>query len=211
MAHRSWCAEHPGTTSNERLEFLGDAVLGWVVADLAYRRYTDLPEGKLTDVRKSVVNAVGARRGGRRARPRRRPAARQGRGRRRRPGEAVDPVRRAGGGDRRRLRRRRARRRPRRSIERLLGHRLRRRGRAPRPARPQDAAAGAGRPPVRRGAGLRHPARGPDHAKRFFATVLVGGEVRARARAGRRRWPSRRPPAEACADSAAAPPTDADA
>ena len=58
MAHRSWCAEHPGTLSNERLEFLGDAVLGWVVADLAYRRFSDLPEGALTDVRKGVVNAL---------------------------------------------------------------------------------------------------------------------------------------------------------
>ena len=58
MAHRSWCAEVAGgELSNERLEFLGDAVLGWVVADLAYRQYTDLPEGKLTDLRKSVVNA----------------------------------------------------------------------------------------------------------------------------------------------------------
>ncbi len=58
MAHRSWCAETPGEESNERLEFLGDAVLGWVVADLAYRRFADLPEGSLTDLRKSVVNAV---------------------------------------------------------------------------------------------------------------------------------------------------------
>ncbi|MCB1000570.1 MAG: ribonuclease III [Acidimicrobiales bacterium] len=57
MAHRSWCAEHPGNESNERLEFLGDAVLGWVVADIAYRQHRDLPEGKLTDLRKSVVNA----------------------------------------------------------------------------------------------------------------------------------------------------------
>jgi ribonuclease-3 len=60
MAHRSWCAEVPGGVepSNERLEFLGDAVLGWVVADLAYRRHGELPEGKLTDLRKSVVNAT---------------------------------------------------------------------------------------------------------------------------------------------------------
>lgn len=58
MAHRSWCAETPGEPSNERLEFLGDAVLGWAVADVVYRRYADLPEGKLTDLRKSVVNAV---------------------------------------------------------------------------------------------------------------------------------------------------------
>lgn len=58
MAHRSWCAETPGADSNERLEFLGDAVLGWVVADLVYRRHDELPEGSLTDLRKSVVNAV---------------------------------------------------------------------------------------------------------------------------------------------------------
>jgi ribonuclease-3 len=58
MSHRSWCAEHPGTLSNERLEFLGDAVLGWVVADLAYHRYDDLPEGALTGLRKGVVNAL---------------------------------------------------------------------------------------------------------------------------------------------------------
>jgi ribonuclease-3 len=57
MAHRSFCAEHPGNTSNERLEFLGDAVLGWVVADLAYRHHKSLDEGKLTDLRKAVVNA----------------------------------------------------------------------------------------------------------------------------------------------------------
>jgi len=58
LAHRSWCAEVGGMPSNERLEFLGDAVLGWVVADLAYRRHGELTEGKLTDLRKSVVNAA---------------------------------------------------------------------------------------------------------------------------------------------------------
>jgi ribonuclease III len=58
LAHRSWCAEVGGEPSNERLEFLGDAVLGWVVAEIAYRRHGDLPEGKLTDLRKSVVNAA---------------------------------------------------------------------------------------------------------------------------------------------------------
>jgi ribonuclease-3 len=57
LAHRSWVAEHPGSESNERLEFLGDAVLGWVVADLTYRRFGDLDEGLLTDLRKRVVNA----------------------------------------------------------------------------------------------------------------------------------------------------------
>ncbi len=58
MRHRSWCAENDGADSNERLEFLGDAVLGWIIADLAFRRFSDVPEGRLTDLRKSVVNAV---------------------------------------------------------------------------------------------------------------------------------------------------------
>ena len=58
MAHRSWCAETPGTRSNERLEFLGDAVLGLVVTDHIYRTYADLPEGELAKVRAAVVNAV---------------------------------------------------------------------------------------------------------------------------------------------------------
>jgi ribonuclease-3 len=57
LAHRSWCAETPGTLSNERLEFLGDAVLGWAIADIVYHRY-DVAEGQLTDLRKSVVNAI---------------------------------------------------------------------------------------------------------------------------------------------------------
>lgn len=56
--HRSWCAEHAEDASNERLEFLGDSVLGFVVADLVYRREADLDEGALTDVRKAVVNSV---------------------------------------------------------------------------------------------------------------------------------------------------------
>ncbi len=57
LQHRSWQAEFEAPESNERLEFLGDAVLGWVVADIAYTTFGDLPEGRLTDLRKSVVNA----------------------------------------------------------------------------------------------------------------------------------------------------------
>ncbi len=56
LAHRSWCAEHAPAVSNERLEFLGDAVLGWAIADIVYHRYA-VAEGQLTDLRKSVVNA----------------------------------------------------------------------------------------------------------------------------------------------------------
>jgi ribonuclease III len=58
LAHRSWCAENPGTGSNERLEFLGDAVLGLVVTDYLYRAYPDMPEGELAKVRASVVNSA---------------------------------------------------------------------------------------------------------------------------------------------------------
>ena len=58
MAHRSWCAENPGTESNERLEFLGDAVLGLIVTAYVYREYPLLPEGHLAQVRASVVNSA---------------------------------------------------------------------------------------------------------------------------------------------------------
>ena len=57
MAHRSWCAETEGAESNERLEFLGDAVLGLVVTDYLFRTYGDLPEGELAKVRASLVNS----------------------------------------------------------------------------------------------------------------------------------------------------------
>jgi ribonuclease-3 len=56
MAHRSWCAEQGGRASNERLEFLGDAVLGLVVAEFSYRTHPDLSDGQMSKVRASVVN-----------------------------------------------------------------------------------------------------------------------------------------------------------
>lgn len=56
--HRSWCSEHPGHESNERLEFLGDSVLGVVVTDHVYRTHGELHEGDLTEIRKTVVNSV---------------------------------------------------------------------------------------------------------------------------------------------------------
>jgi ribonuclease-3 len=58
LSHRSWCAETPGSDSNERLEFLGDAVLGLVVTDHLFRTYPALPEGELAKVRASVVNSA---------------------------------------------------------------------------------------------------------------------------------------------------------
>ena len=55
LTHRSWCAEHSGFLSNERLEFLGDAVLGLIVTADIYSRIPDASEGNLSRVRASVV------------------------------------------------------------------------------------------------------------------------------------------------------------
>jgi ribonuclease-3 len=52
LTHRSFGAEH-----NERLEFLGDGVLGCAVAEELYGRFPDLPEGKLTQMRAALVRA----------------------------------------------------------------------------------------------------------------------------------------------------------
>jgi ribonuclease-3 len=57
LTHRSWCAEHLGVPSNERLEFLGDAVLGLVIADHLFRVEGDMPEGELAMARAAVVSA----------------------------------------------------------------------------------------------------------------------------------------------------------
>ena len=57
LTHASYSAEHDDEPSNERLEFLGDAVIGLVLADEMYRRHASFDEGVLTDLRKSVVNA----------------------------------------------------------------------------------------------------------------------------------------------------------
>ena len=57
LTHRSWCAEHGGT-SNERLEFLGDAVLGMAIAHRIYRVHPDLPEGHLAMIRAAVVSSA---------------------------------------------------------------------------------------------------------------------------------------------------------
>jgi ribonuclease-3 len=58
MAHRSWCAELEGEESNERLEFLGDAVLGLVVTRHLYDSYPELSEGELAKIRAAVVSSV---------------------------------------------------------------------------------------------------------------------------------------------------------
>ena len=56
LTHRSYAYEHGGLPTNERLEFLGDSVLGLVVTDELYRSHPDLPEGQLAKLRASVVN-----------------------------------------------------------------------------------------------------------------------------------------------------------
>jgi ribonuclease-3 len=57
LAHRSWCAENGDLESNERLEFLGDSVLGLVVTRYVFEHFPHLPEGQLSEVRAGVVNA----------------------------------------------------------------------------------------------------------------------------------------------------------
>ena len=56
LTHRSYAYENGGLPHNERLEFLGDAVLGLVVTDTLYRDHPDLPEGQLAKLRAAVVN-----------------------------------------------------------------------------------------------------------------------------------------------------------
>lgn len=56
LTHRSYAYENGGLPNNERLEFLGDAVLGLVITDTLYAAHPDLPEGQLAKLRASVVN-----------------------------------------------------------------------------------------------------------------------------------------------------------
>ncbi len=60
ITHRSYLNEHREATQdhNERLEFLGDAVLELVVTDFLYNKYPEKPEGELTAVRAALVNTV---------------------------------------------------------------------------------------------------------------------------------------------------------
>jgi ribonuclease III len=56
LTHRSYAYENGGLPTNERLEFLGDSVLGLIVTDTLFRGYPDLPEGQLAKLRAAVVN-----------------------------------------------------------------------------------------------------------------------------------------------------------
>ena len=57
LYHSSYANEnkHTGAQSNERLEFLGDAVLGFVTAEFLFCQHPDLPEGDLTRIRAALV------------------------------------------------------------------------------------------------------------------------------------------------------------
>jgi ribonuclease-3 len=57
FVHSSYLNENPDSTlpNNERLEFLGDAILNFIVAEKLYREFFDLPEGELTEIRASLV------------------------------------------------------------------------------------------------------------------------------------------------------------
>jgi ribonuclease III len=57
LTHRSYCAEHGVAESNERLEFLGDSVLGFVVTKFVYAQHPTWPEGELAKLRAVVVSA----------------------------------------------------------------------------------------------------------------------------------------------------------
>jgi ribonuclease-3 len=57
LTHRSFAYENGGLPTNERLEFLGDSVLGVVVTEALYLAHPDLSEGRLAKLRAAVVNA----------------------------------------------------------------------------------------------------------------------------------------------------------
>jgi ribonuclease-3 len=56
LTHRSHAFENELPANNERLEFLGDAVLGIVVTDMAFREFPEMPEGELAKLRAAIVN-----------------------------------------------------------------------------------------------------------------------------------------------------------
>ncbi|HET7236141.1 MAG TPA: ribonuclease III [Actinomycetota bacterium] len=56
LTHRSYAFENDLTANNERLEFLGDAVLGIVVTDMAFTEFPEMPEGELAKLRAAIVN-----------------------------------------------------------------------------------------------------------------------------------------------------------
>ena len=58
LTHRSYCNEHPKTEHNERMEFLGDAVLEYLMSKELYVRFPEHPEGVLTAMRSKLVQTA---------------------------------------------------------------------------------------------------------------------------------------------------------
>lgn len=56
LTHRSYSYENGGIPTNERVEFLGDSILGFSVAEYLYKKYPDLPEGDLAKRRAAIVS-----------------------------------------------------------------------------------------------------------------------------------------------------------
>ena len=176
-------ARSRGQPSNERLEFLGDAVLGLVVAEHSYRAYPDLPEGPLAKVRAAVVNTAVLAEVAHELELGDALLLGPGRGRVGRPDQGVDPGQRRGGRDRGGV--------PRRRLERGAGLVLRLLDDASRrPRRPGRAmtrpAAGAR---LHRGAGQpRYEVEGPGPTMpaATAARVLVAGSDTGRGRSSKK-------------------------
>ena len=111
LTHRSRVHEDAsgGVFDNESLEFLGDAVLGFVIADMLFREFPQHNEGQKSKLKAAIVSATSLARLGERHRPRRVPDPRPRRGEDRRPPEARDHRRQLRGADRGDLSRRRHR------------------------------------------------------------------------------------------------------
>lgn len=177
LSHRSWCAENDGERSNERLEFLGDAVLGLVVTDYLYAAFPDEPEGQLAKTRATIVSAATLAEIGRaldlgpHLRLGKGEAASGGRDKSSILADAVEAVIGAvyldGGME------------PARALvldqlEDRIAEAATRPGARDYKTRLQElAAAGGQRPPI-----YEISESGPDHLKRFVATVTIGGTVR---------------------------------
>lgn len=178
LIHRSYAAENPGLADNERLEFLGDAVLQLAVTDRLYHRYGELSEGEMAKVRAGCVNRHELARIARRIALG--PHLRIGAGEEATGGrdkdsilaDALEAVIAAvyldGGFDA-------AKRVVLRHWDGLIAEKARAPGGRDYKTRYQEALAAEGKTPVYEVVG-----EGPDHAKRFTATVSVDGVITGR-------------------------------
>ena len=168
LTHRSYSYENGGLPTNERLEFLGDAVLGLTITEELYHRHPDRSEGDLAKLRASIVNTqalADVGRGAVRRRSRRLPAAGQGRGELRRRRQVEHSGRR----------------------RRILARRNLSRARHLGRARGDPAVvphAARDRADAGRGAGLEEQPAGADRRARYGRAVLRGDGDRTRSRQG---------------------------